>query len=566
MLQKIKIGYKIAGLSIVALIGLIVISFFELMGLRTTLLEDRKEKIRAITEYVVSQANDFQNQVKEGTLDQQAAIDAFYKVVSTGKYDGDIGYFFALTKDNIMVMHGANPALVGKDFTSVQDPAGAYFIRDLVEAGSNPNGGFSSYQWPKPGEPKELTFEKISFAHPLPWGAILGTGIYIDDVDVAFWDSAIWFISLSVAIIALLMLIGFWVGRDITNGLRKLSDRMIHIAGGNLDGEIEGQQRGDEVGDMARTVVAFREQARENRQLQERQKKLEVESEQNRRKEILEMAGALESRVKGLIQSISASITEMKKATANMQSATDMNSKLSGAVATATAQTSSNVQTVSAATEELTASSDEIAQQIARSADIANQANDEATRTNETVTGLADAAQKIGDVAKLIGDIAEQTNLLALNATIEAARAGDAGKGFAVVASEVKNLANQTAKATEEINQQILSVQNETGEAVDAIRRISETIAKVADSSTAIAAAVEEQHAAIGEIARNVEEAANGTREVSERIETVNDNAGKVSSGTTQLAQSAEKLVTEAVALDEAVESFLADLRKNASA
>jgi len=66
MLQKIKIGYKIAGLSIVALLGLIVISTFELMSLRTTLLEDRKEKIRAITEYAVSQANDFQKQVKAG--------------------------------------------------------------------------------------------------------------------------------------------------------------------------------------------------------------------------------------------------------------------------------------------------------------------------------------------------------------------------------------------------------------------------------------------------------------------------------------------------------------------
>ncbi|MBO6890261.1 MAG: methyl-accepting chemotaxis protein, partial [Thalassospira sp.] len=136
---------------------------------------------------------------------------------------------------------------------------------------------------------------------------------------------------------------------------------------------------------------------------------------------------------------------------------------------------------------------------------------------------------------------------------------------FAVVASEVKNLANQTAKATEEINQQILAVQNETTEAVDAIRLISETIAQVADSSTAIAAAVEEQHAAIGEISRSVQQAADGTREVSERIETVNSNAGKVSSGTNQLASTAEKLVSEAVALDDAVEAFLDNLRKSAT-
>ncbi|MET4732990.1 methyl-accepting chemotaxis protein [Thalassospira sp. MBR-102] len=564
MLQNIKIGYKLALLSLIALIGLIIASSVQLMTLKDTLLEDRKDKIRATTELLHSMAEGYQARVKSGELEQQQAIDAFYKSVSSGRFDGDIGYYFSYTETGRNVMHAANPALVGKEMYNIQDPTGAFIIQDMIKA--TRTDGFFTYMWPKPGEAKDVLFEKLSFAMVLPWGDIFGTGIYIDDVETAFRSAATTAIIISVVIVVVLVLSGLAIGRNITSALGQLSGRMTQIANGDLKGEIEGQDRADEVGDMARTVVAFRKQAHENLQLQDRQKQMEADAEQKRRQDILDMAGSLESRVKGLIRSISASIADMKKATANMQSATEMNSKLSGAVATATAQTSGNVQTVSAATEELTASSDEIAQQIARSADIANQANDEATRTNETVTGLADAAQKIGDVAKLIGDIAEQTNLLALNATIEAARAGDAGKGFAVVASEVKNLANQTAKATEEINQQITSVQNETGEAVDAIRRISETIAKVADSSTAIAAAVEEQHAAIGEIARNVEEAANGTREVSERIETVNDNAGKVSSGTTQLAQTAEKLVTEAVSLDEAVESFLAELRRSASA
>ncbi|WP_033067292.1 methyl-accepting chemotaxis protein [Thalassospira australica] len=565
MLQKIKIGRKIAILSVISLIGLIGITSFELSSLRTALLEDRKEKIRAITEFAVSIANDYQAKVTAGELDQQAAIDAYYTVVSSGKYDGEIGYFFALTKDNVMVMHGANAALVDRDMGDIQDPNGAYFIRDLVTAGSQPEGGFSSYHWPKPGEPKEQTFEKLSYAHPLPWGAVIGTGIYIDDVDTIFWDKATKVVLLSILIVGIIVLIGIAIGRDITGGLSKLASRMHIIASGDLEGDIEGQDRRDEVGDMARTVVSFRQQAVENREFQERQKQMEAQADKQRRADITDMADSLEQRVKGLIRSISSSIAEMKQATTTMEEASSTNSQLSAAVASATTQTSTNVQTVSSATEELTASSDEIAHQISQSADIANQANDQAARTNETVTGLADAAQRIGDVAKLIGDIAEQTNLLALNATIEAARAGDAGKGFAVVASEVKNLANQTAKATEEINQQILSVQNETGEAVDAIRLISETIAKVADSSTAIAAAVEEQHAAIGEISRNVQQAADGTAEVSQRIETVNENAGQVSSGTTQLAHSAEKLVDEAQSLDEAVENFLADLRKRAT-
>lgn len=565
MLGNMKIGYKIVVLSVIALLGVIVIGGLQLSTLRDSMLEDRKDKIRSTTNYITSIAQFYQDKADAGTLTQEEAISQFYEVAAAGKYDGNIGYFFVFAKDGMTEMHGAKPSLVGQSLNNAQDSQGNYFIRELIAAGNQPGGGFSSYHWPKPGEDENLTFEKLSYAEPLPWGSIIGTGIYIDDVDAAFREQATFVVIIGGVILLVMIFVGLAIGRDITGALKTLAERMRVISSGDLEGSIEGQQRKDEVGDMARTVVSFREQALENLRLQDKQRALEEEAEEKQRKALMEMADSLDKQVKGLINSISNSIKEMQAATDEMRNATNMNSELTGAVSTATTQTSSNVQTVSAATEELSASSDEIAQQIANSASIANRANDEATRTNETVTGLSEAAQRIGDVASLIGDIAEQTNLLALNATIEAARAGDAGKGFAVVASEVKNLANQTAKATEEINQQILAVQNETTEAVDAIRRISETIAQVADSSTAIAAAVEEQHAAIGEISRSVQQAADGTREVSERIETVNSNAGKVSSGTNQLASTAEKLVSEAVALDDAVEAFLDNLRKSAA-
>ncbi|MFH1805676.1 MAG: cache domain-containing protein, partial [Pseudomonadota bacterium] len=367
MLQRFKIGHKIISLSLLALIGLIIISTAELMSLRTTLLEDRKDKIRASTELLVSIADGYQQRVNRGEMDQEQAIDEFYSATSAGKYDGDIGYFFSFTTDFLTKMHAANPALVGQNLGTLQDSNGTYFIRELVKAGNNPQGGFSSYLWPKPGLPKEQTYEKLSYAHPLPWGDILGTGIYIDDVDTAFYKSATFAIIITVIIFIILAAFGVLIGRDISSGLKKLSNRMSLIANGNLDGEIEGQNRGDEVGDMALTVVAFRQQAVENRTLQNRQREMESKAEELRRSGLLDMADSLEKRVKGLIRSISASITEMKTASQEMQVASNTNSELSTAVASATAQTSANVQTVSAAAEELTASSDEIAQQISHS-------------------------------------------------------------------------------------------------------------------------------------------------------------------------------------------------------
>ncbi|KZB63571.1 cache domain-containing protein, partial [Thalassospira sp. MCCC 1A02491] len=411
MLQNIRIGKKVASLSLLSLVALLLIAALELQTLRSGMLEDRKDKIQTTVSMLVTAAQSYQDRVNSGELTQEAATTEFYRWSTAARFDDGTGYFFAYDKNGINKLHGAKPSLNGTDMSQVKDPTGNFIVQDLLAAAQNPEGGFFSYYWPKPGEPEEKLFEKLSYSAMLPWGDAIGTGIYIDDVDAAFWEQAVFVMVFIAIVVALMIALSLAIGRNITVGLNKLSTRMTEIANGKLEGEIEGQDRGDEVGDMARTVVSFRQQALENRELQDRQKQLEIQADKQRRKDITDMADSLEQRVKNLIRSISTSIAEMKQATSSMQEASNTNSQLSAAVASATTQTSTNVQTVSAATEELTASSDEIAHQIAQSADIANQANEQAARTNETVTGLADAAQKIGDVAKLIGDIAEQTNL-----------------------------------------------------------------------------------------------------------------------------------------------------------
>ena len=198
-------------------------------------------------------------------------------------------------------------------------------------------------------------------------------------------------------------------------------------------------------------------------------------------------------------------------------SLTSANEQVTGA-ASASEETSANVQAVASGAEELSASIGEISRRVAEATKISGQAVEQSKRTNDIVAGLSTSASRIGDVINLINTIAAQTNLLALNATIEAARAGEAGRGFAVVASEVKSLATQTGKATEEIAGQIASVQNATKEAVGAIGDISSTINTINEISATIAAAVEEQNAVTKEISSNMQTASAGVQAISQNM------------------------------------------------
>jgi methyl-accepting chemotaxis protein len=263
------------------------------------------------------------------------------------------------------------------------------------------------------------------------------------------------------------------------------------------------------------------------------------------------------NRVKDVVGIVASAASEMEASAQSMTATAEETNRQSTAVAAASEQAATNVQTVASAAEELSASIREIQQQMTTSARIAQQAVEQVDKTDVTVTGLVQAADKIGEVVNLISDIASQTNLLALNATIEAARAGEAGKGFAVVASEVKNLANQTAKATEEIGQQIAAMQTATGESVQAIRGIGETIKQISEVTTTVASAVEEQGAATQEISRNVQQAAAGTQEVSSNITGVSQAATQTGTAAGQVLNAARELAQQGQQLNTEIDGFL---------
>ena len=355
--------------------------------------------------------------------------------------------------------------------------------------------------------------------------------------------------------------VAFAIVRSVTRPINGSITVMGRIASGDTNLTVDGAERRDEIGDIARAVEGFRLQAIEKRRMEEEVAAQKARAEADKRGQMEKLAGEFESGIGQVAHGVADAAGQMRHSADAMREIAREVSQEAAEVAGAAQQAAANVQTVAAATEELAASVGEISRQVAESAEVSRNAVEEAQRSDAIVRGLAEAAEKIGAVVQLINDIASQTNLLALNATIEAARAGEAGKGFAVVASEVKSLANQTARATEEISQQISAVQQESASAADAIRHVSGTIGRIAEISAAIASAVEEQGAATQEIARNVEQAAAGTAQVSSSITGVQTAAEKAGGFAQTVAAASGQLSAEAQNLQGSVRGFVGAIR-----
>lgn len=352
----------------------------------------------------------------------------------------------------------------------------------------------------------------------------------------------------------------FYVRNRLIKRLTDLADIMRRLAEGDLSVRIP-RGGNDELTAMALTLVTFRENTRRAREAEQLQEEERVRSAQARKSEMNGLADSFEASVSRIVENVSNSAGHVKTSAESLvgvakeaQSQSEHSREMSD-------RTQGNMQSVSAATEEMTNSIEEIAQQVNKSVEIARRAVTEITETDKEIVGLADAAREIGSVVELISEIADQTNMLALNATIEAARAGEAGKGFAVVANEVKSLANQTVQATEQISRQIGTIQSSTDRAVTAMSGINRIITEIDEIAGSIASAVEEQGAVTQDIARSIADTTTATSDVAESIEAVSTAAGTTGEEANGLLERAAEMERLSAALGEEVTRFLNTVR-----
>ena len=552
---RFGIGAKLLIFAAVIFVGYAFLAGLASKKIYETISAERVAEVRSLTEVAASMVKTAYARYQSGELTEDAAKELVKDQLRKLRY-GNNEYYFVYDYDGVNVAHGSKPEREGKNFYTSVDPSGKQLVKEEIDRARDGTGTVYLL-FPRLGS--DVAVPKLTYTIAFdPWHWVIGTGVYIDDIDARFAQVARQFFSIAIAVGLLMAACAYLLSRQITRPLGRLARFTEQpLSDAPLSGFMADLRLKDEVGTVARALQVFKAKAAEAERLRAEVDVQKEHAEALRREALVGMVTTVETETDTAVAGIDARMMAMTKAAAGMTKSAGLVGVSSQTVATASEQALANAQTVASATEQLSGSIREISAQVANATKATTVAVGRSDQARATIANLVAAVARVGQVTTLISEIASQTNLLALNATIEAARAGDAGKGFVVVASEVKTLAIQTARSTEEINRHIREIQAVTTETVRGMDDVSDTVRTINDIASSIAAAVEQQNSATSEIARNVTETANAAREVSTRIAEVSgeatrlgDEAGRVhgfAADVTEAVSSLRRVIVQAV-------------------
>ncbi|AWI74963.1 chemotaxis protein [Parazoarcus communis] len=531
--RSLSLRSRLIALTVATVIGLCVLFVVVLMSERQQLMTDRQEKVRNLVEVAHATVSHFEKLAANGTLELADAQKAAKEVLRTMRYDRN-EYFWINDLNDLMVMHPIRGDLEGKKLDQLKDANGKLLFVEFNSVVKTKGAGFVDYVWAKPGS--DAPVPKVSYVKGSDaWKWVIGTGIYVDDVDAIFKAKALWLLAWGLGIGAFiavsLTLVGRWILRTL-GGEPEYASRITRaIAAGDLSSDVNCAP-----GDTTSVLAGMKVMQQTLRQM----------------------------------------IGEIVRGAEQLASASSQMLTASEEVAIQSSHQSEAASSMAAAVEEMTVSIDQVAENaheahaitvhsgelsakgtgvIQSAATEMRNISDAVKSSSAIIQDLGEQSNQITSIVNTIREIADQTNLLALNAAIEAARAGEQGRGFAVVADEVRKLAERTSLSTTEIAGMVDKIQNGTRNAVSSmeagvrqagagvalasqagasITEIRDGAQRVMEVVNSISDAIREQGTVSSEIARNIEQIAQmseeGTRAVHNTAEAAR-NMQRLSSG-----------------------------------
>jgi methyl-accepting chemotaxis protein len=500
---------KLASMIAVLWIGLILIGGFGAWQNRASMIADRRDQLTSLIQQANTTVNRYYTLSQQHAMPEADAQKQALDTLAAMRYGKD-GYISVNNSQSVMLMHPIKKELVGKNLSQFTDPAGNHLFTDIVKAGNLDGGGFVDYLWSKPGseEPVAKTSYSLRFA---PWDWYIVTGMYMDDVQHAFFANLLRWLAITVALGAIATVVMVLVLRSVQRAL-----------GGDLEVAVDAAQRMAR-GDLSTGVPL-------------------------RRGDRASLLHALHTMQRGLVDTVS----RVRAGTENINvGASEIASGNTDLSQRTEQQAAALVQTASSM-DQMTANVKHNADSALQAAQLAGQAADVATRGSRVVDDvvrtmgeISTSSRQIGDIIGVIDGIAFQTNILALNAAVEAARAGEQGRGFAVVASEVRSLAQRSATAAKEIKALIETSTHtvESGstlvanagstmtEIVQSVRRVNEILEEISHASREQSAGIEQVNRAVGEMdqvtqqnAALVEEAAAAAHSLKDQVDVLRES------------------------------------------
>jgi len=539
MLARLKIRNRLALLVLSALILMIATASYGLSVLRNSILEDRRMETREIVNAAYSVAEHYGKLAEAEKMPQEAAREAALATIAGMRYEGE-NYFSQYDTTYHMLRHPFKPEMNGKDMSELKDSTGKRIVYELVEAAKRGQGEFIEYLWPRGAD--KTPVPKLATARLYaPWGLVVQSGIYIDDIDAQFRKQAA--IVGSGIIFGILLLLGlsWWVAGSISEPLARLSERVNQIAdSGDLRQQIHVDS-GAEIGDIAHAFNT-----------------------------LIERFGSIIREVAGGSREILGASEQLSGSIRRIEQSTTIQSDAAASSASTVEQISQSLGSTTHSLHQLSGFSDSSRGLTADGRKVVDEASGEMARIAESVSTSAQAVDALGEqsrniseIVAVIRDIADQTNLLALNAAIEAARAGESGRGFAVVADEVRKLAERTAKSTQQISQMIDTIQKQTEQAVSGIREVSSQALHGLDLANQAGQAVSRIDDSVGEvsqvvtdIARSAAEQHQASNTISSHIEDISRQARENTAAMRDVAQAAQALSSMAERMKSGISHF----------